>query len=241
MPGFVAAGVADQHDATGLGAERAVPEGGGLGGVDGIAVAVARHRDPAPVGGGGQFGGDAQPLALQPGAAAFAGARRRGRVQHGVDRQPGGKRGVLDQQHLAVVGGVAHAVDGSSGNCCRRTEIISPASRTGDGVPLPRQSRNRTGRHTGCERNGNSTTIPTMIHRLPRPSALGSCAEPSWVQNAPNTRRPQRRNRVSSTYSDIGVSRLIPTPGLSRKVSGPFGFCVVRVGRGYGRGSAVSG
>ena len=79
-----------------------------------------------------------------------------------------------------MVGGVAHAVDAvRSGNCCRRTEIISPASRTGDGVPLPRQSRNRTGRHTGCERNGNSTTIPTMIHRLPRPSALGCCAEPS--------------------------------------------------------------
>ena len=78
---LVAAGVADRSTTRpGWVPTGAVPEGGGLGGVDGIAVAVARHRDPAPVGGGGQFGGDAQPLALEPGAAAFAGARRRGRV-----------------------------------------------------------------------------------------------------------------------------------------------------------------
>ena len=108
-----------------------------------------------------------------------------------------------------------------SGNCCRSTEIISPASRTMDGVPLPRQSRNRTGRHTGCERNGNSTTIPTMIHRLPRPSALGSCAEPSWVQYAPNTRRPQRRNRVSSTTTSIGASASSSLVTISRASARP--------------------
>ena len=86
---------------------------------------------------------------------------------------------------------------------------------------MPRQSRNRTGRHTGCERNGNSTTIPTMIHRLPRPSALGSCAEPSWVQYAPNTRRPQRRNRVSSTTTSIGASASSSLVTISRASARP--------------------
>ena len=63
------AGVVDQHDAAGLVAERAVPEGGDLDDLDGVAAAVAGHRDPPPAGGGGELGGGAQPVALQPGAA----------------------------------------------------------------------------------------------------------------------------------------------------------------------------
>lgn len=91
------------------------------------------------------------------------------------------------------------------GNAWARIEISSPASRTGESVPLPRHSRNSTGRHTGRLQNGNSTTIPTMTHRLPRPSAWGSCADPSWVQNAPNTFGPHRRNRLSSTTTSIAA------------------------------------
>ena len=34
---------------------------------------------------------------------------------------------------------------------------------------MPLHNRNSTGRHTGCEQNGTVTTIPMMIHRLPRP------------------------------------------------------------------------
>ncbi len=54
-------------------------------------------------------------------------------------------------------------------------------------MPRPRQSRNSTGKHTGCAQNDSRTRIPAITHRLPRPSALGSCPDPSCVQNAPNT------------------------------------------------------
>ena len=79
---------------------------------------------------------------------------------------------------------------------------------------MPRHNLNSTGRHTGCEQNGTVTTIPMMIHRLPRPSALGSCAEPSWSRtrrtpSAPTgetaCRRPPprspRRRRATGTRS----------------------------------------
>ena len=63
-------------------------------------------------------------------------------------------------------------------------------------------------------RTATATTIPAITHRLPRPSALGSCAEPSWVQYAPNTCRPPAaeqgvvdllRYRSKSTYPDTGI------------------------------------
>ncbi len=99
-----------------------------------------------------------------------------------------------------MVGVVTDDVDTVIWKRWARTEISSPARRTGEAVPLPRQSRNSTGRHSGCEQNGTVTMMPAMIHRLPRPSALGSCAEPSWVQNAANTMRPHRiRSYVRSS------------------------------------------
>jgi hypothetical protein len=59
-----------------------------------------------------------------------------------------------------------------------------PASSTEEAEPLPPQSRNRIGRHTGWVTNGSATTIPAMIHQFPRPSFAGPGDDPSWVQNA---------------------------------------------------------
>ena len=91
---------------------------------------------------------------------------------------------------------------------------------------MPAQSRNRIGRHTGWLQNGNRTTIPTITHRLPRPSLAGPWAAPSWVQNAWCTFLPQRRNKVSSTTTVIeasaGSSRSTISPAMaspSRSVS----------------------
>ena len=63
--------------------------------------------------------------------------------------------------------------------------------------------------------------MPATTHRLPRPSALGSCAEPSWVQHDPNTRGPQRRNRVSSTTTSIGASWSSSLVTISRASARP--------------------
>ena len=153
------AGVADQDDAAGLVAERAVPDAGDARRPHADRCAVAGHGGAAPLCGGGDLGGGAEPVALAPGAAAFAGARRRGRVQRGVGGQPGGDRGAGHQQRLAVVGGVPDGMHASVGKFLGQQQISSPASCTGDAVPLPRQSRNSTGRDTGWQQNGNSTTM----------------------------------------------------------------------------------
>jgi hypothetical protein len=89
------------------------------------------------------------------------------------------------------------------GNAGTSTAIISAARSTWLAVPLPRHSRNSTGRHTGDEHNGRRTTIPTTTHRLPRPILCLPWAAPSCVQNAAKTFLPHRRNRVSSTLTVI--------------------------------------
>ena len=60
-----------------------------------------------------------------------------------------------------------------------------------------------------------------MIHRLPRPSALGSCAEPSWVRNAPTTFGPHRRNSVASTTTSITASAASNRDTISRASVSP--------------------
>ena len=101
------------------------------------------------------------------------------------------------------------------------TGSIGPASSTGEAVPLPAQSRNRIGRHTGWQQNGSRTTIPTITHRLPRPSLAGPWAAPSWVQNAWCTFLPQRRNKVSSTATVIGASAASSRSTISRATASP--------------------
>ena len=111
------AGVADQDGAAFGVAERAVPDRVAQGDLDGVGVAVAGQGDRSPVGVCGEVGGVAEPVSLEPGSAASAGVRRGGRVERGVDRQPGGDRGVLDQQGLAVVGGVPGSVQEAVRKC----------------------------------------------------------------------------------------------------------------------------
>jgi hypothetical protein len=107
--------------------------------------------------------------------------------------------GIREQQWFAVVGGITDDVDTPVRKRVgqHRCQLSGQAHR--ELVALPRHKRNRVGRHTGCEQNGSVTMIPARTHRLPRPSASGPCAELSWVQNAPNTFGPRRRNNVSST------------------------------------------
>src|SRR5204862_4733522 len=66
-----------------------------------------------------------------------------------------------------------------------------------------RHSRASTGRHTGRDSNGRSTTIPATTQQLPNPIGLGPLAAPSWCQATPNTFLPERLNRVSSTTTVI--------------------------------------
>jgi hypothetical protein len=60
--------------------------------------------------------------------------------------------------------------------------------------------------------NGSVTTIPTITQRFPRAVTCPGW-EASWVQNAPWTRAPRRRNRLSST------ARCRSVPGGTRVVT----------------------
>jgi hypothetical protein len=68
-----------------------------------------------------------------------------------------------------------------SGKAVTRRVPSSAAKVTWEAVPLPRQSRNSTGRHTGRDQKGSVTTMPATIHRLPRPIACPVCVDPSCV------------------------------------------------------------
>jgi len=70
-----------------------------------------------------------------------------------------------------------------------------------------RHNANATGRQIGRSRNGNITTIPAITQQLPHPIRflVGPFAAPSWCQAAAWTRRPDRRNRVSSTAMSTGA------------------------------------
>jgi hypothetical protein len=50
---------------------------------------------------------------------------------------------------------------------------------TWEAVPLPRQSRNRTGNATGEEQNGSCTTIAAITQVLPNATFFPPCADPS--------------------------------------------------------------
>ena len=170
-----------------LGAERAVPEGGDLGGVDGIAVAVARHRDRRqsavvassagmpnrwPSGGGGRVcrcaAARARTARRWPAAGWWTWCSRPAAPCRGRRRR--------------------HAVDGSFRKLLPQNGNHLASQRTGDGVPCraraetgPAGTRMRAERHLDDD--------PTMIHRLPRRARWGLRGT-SWVQYAPNAAGP---------------------------------------------------
>jgi hypothetical protein len=96
-----------------------------------------------------------------------------------------------------------------SGNARASSPTRVRASSTGVVLPLPPHSRNSTGRQVGRQLNGSATTIPTITQRFPRAITCPGW-DASWVQNAPWTLVPRRRNRLSST------ARWRPAPAGTR-------------------------
>ncbi len=107
-----------------------------------------------------------------------------------------------------------------SGNARASSPTRVRASSTGVVVPLPPHSRNSTGRQVGRQLNGNATTIPTITHRLPRAVTCPGW-DASWVQNAPWTLVPRRRNRLSSTARCRSVSAGTRVATISRAIARP--------------------
>jgi hypothetical protein len=93
-------------------------------------------------------------------------------------------------------------------------------SSTGVVVPLPPHSRNSTGRQVGRQLNGRVTTIPTITQRFPRAVTCPGW-DASWVQNAPWTPAPRRRNRLSSTARCRSVSAGTRVATISRAIARP--------------------
>jgi hypothetical protein len=107
-----------------------------------------------------------------------------------------------------------------SGNARASSPTRVRASSTGVVVPLPPHSRNSTGRQVGREQNGSATTIPTITQRLPR-AVTWPGWEASWVQNAPWTLVPRRRNRLSSTARCRSVPAGTRVATISRAIARP--------------------
>ena len=78
-------------------------------------------------------------------------------------------------------------------------------------------SRAAIGRQTGRSSHGNVSTSPAMTQQLPQAIRLflGPLAAPSWHQAAAWTRRPERRNRLSSTASSTGAPGGTSRPAIS--------------------------
>ena len=62
---------------------------------------------------------------------------------------------------------------------CQHLDQLRRASSTWEAVPLPRQSRNRTGSATGEGPNRSRTTIAATTQVLPYAVFFPPCAEPS--------------------------------------------------------------
>src|SRR6266568_4574972 len=71
-------------------------------------------------------------------------------------------------------------------------------------VPLPRHSRNSTGKAAGEEQNGSFTTRAATTQVFPNATFLPPCADPSYAHRAWNTFRPHRLKNVPSHATTSG-------------------------------------
>jgi hypothetical protein len=107
-----------------------------------------------------------------------------------------------------------------SGNARASSPTRVRASSTGVVLPLPPHSRNSTGRQVGRQLNGRVTTIPTITQRFPRAVTCPGW-DASWVQNAPWTLVPRRRNRLSLTARCRSVPDGTRVATISRAIARP--------------------
>ena len=96
------------------------------------------------------------------------------------------------------------------GNASARSSSRLAASRTWEGVPLPRHSRNSTGSATGDGQHGSFTTRAAITQVFPNAIFFPPCAAPSYAHRASATRLPHLLNKVPSTATTSG------SPSLSR-------------------------
>src|SRR5260370_31536886 len=90
------------------------------------------------------------------------------------------------------------------GNAPASSFIICAANSTWEAVPLPRHSRNSTGKAAGEEQNGSFTTRAATTQVFPNATFLPPCADPSYAHRAWNTFRPHRLKNVPSHPTTTG-------------------------------------
>jgi site-specific DNA recombinase len=222
------AGLPDQHQAAGGGAEAAVPQrvhdrclqdGGG---------AVAGHGHLLPGCAGGDLGGLAQPGTLDAGPAALAGARRLRPVQHGAGRQPGRPRCALDDQRPAVEGRIACPVDRAAGERGgQHLDHLGGQLDPGGGAlaaPQPEQHRQRRRRRAERQlddqgrdhpRVPEGDLLPALGGTVIGPPGLGDLAPPPLKEGAVHGHRDRRARRDQVRHDQPGhrQAQVIDVPG----------------------------
>ena len=173
--GLRRAGLAGQHQAAGGAFEAAVPQAVRRGCLQRDGLAVAVRRDLLPVRRGGDLRAFAQPGALGPRPAALSRRRRLRAVQHRAGRQPGRPGGLLDDQRLAVEGGIAGPVHPAVRE--GRGQQVHHLAGQGDlagralAVPQPEQHRQRHRRRAERQPDHDRRGHPRVPERdlLPAP------------------------------------------------------------------------
>ena len=117
---------------------------------------------------------------------------------------PGGDGAALDQQRLAVVGGVADRVDTPVRKLLgeKQNQLTRQLDRR---RRRPGRARVATAPAStpDARTNGSRTRIPAITHRLPRPSALGSLPGPVvGPERAEHRRPPAAEQRVVDHHDD---------------------------------------
>src|SRR6266581_1734449 len=106
------------------------------------------------------------------------------------------------------------------GNAPASSFIICAANSTWEAVPLPRHSRNSTGKAAGEEQNGSFTTRAATTQVFPNATFLPPCADPSYAHRAWNTFRPHRLKNVPSHATTSGSPQV---EGIGRLAAGSIG------------------